>query len=139
MDEPQFYLPNNAVLVVAPMDAQDSSLVVDNIRNMRGAWRAARQPVLDHATHRPFGETAVKSRLRREGLNCLVLVGGFTENSLKGTLANLGDSRFETYVVTDAIIETDFNAEYFAGVLTTREVLCALAPEHEPSRAACAY
>lgn len=134
MDE-QFYLPNNAVLVVAPVAGDARSRIAMNITAMRDAWRAARQPVLDHAADGRFDAADMKTRLRREGLNCLVLAGGFTKSSLNAALEKFGKSRFEAYVVNDAIC----GVEHFApasGCLTAEEAIGALAPDHEPSRAA---
>ena len=138
MVDQQFYLPNNAVLVAAPvaegMAACAEPEVVANIRAMRMAWGAARQPVLDCAADGLSDEAGLKARLRREGLNCLVLAGGFTENSLAAAVETFGNSRFETYVVTDAVTGAD-RYEDGGELLTAREAIGALAPDHEPSRA----
>ena len=139
MVDQQFYLPNNAVLVVAPV-AEDMaggarSCIAMNIAAMCDAWRAARQPVLDHAADGRLDTADLKARLRREGLNCLVLAGGFTKSSLNAALEKFGKSGFEAYVVNDAIC----GVEHFApasGCLTVEEAIGALAPDHEPSRAA---
>jgi len=73
-----------------------------------------------------FEGTGLRARLRREGLNCLVLAGGFTKGSLAATLGAADKSGFETYVVKDA-----------AGTHAAADTDCATARATDAILAAC--
>jgi len=163
----RFYLPNNAVLVLAslsPLGGADGSLgdamVLENMRALLAAWRAGQRPLMH--LHNAVGsaglapvrsgeavlrrqpadrvdDLALKSRLRHEGLNCLVWVGGDAAPILAPTTGKGCMFGFEIYVVSDATVSDAVAYEYDVNTLTTRQTLEALAPGHEPSRSRNAF
>lgn len=129
----QTYLPRNTVLVFfGPilLDCDECNAVSRvNAARLMSLWRARRLPLLH--VERPSGvaltavsgdihpepgenvmrsgstdvfrTTGLRGQLRREGLNCLLLVGDNTENSIGRSAISAGKFGFEAYVVSDGI------------------------------------
>ncbi|MFT6581323.1 MAG: nicotinamidase-related amidase [Alphaproteobacteria bacterium] len=136
------------------------AMVHNNVRALLAAWRAGQRPLMHlRDAHDGAGlglamsgeailrrqpanyddDNALKSRLRREGLNCLVWVGGDAAPVLAPTTGKACMFGFEIYVVSDAIEGVPVACGYDINTRTTRQTLEALAPDHEPSRSSGAY
>jgi hypothetical protein len=163
----RFYLPNNAVLVLGSwstaggvVESPRAEMVHNNMRALLAAWRAGQRPLMHlYGTHDGGGldlatsseavlrrqpansmdDLALKSRLRREGLNCLVCVGEVSASLLAPRFGKDCMFGFEIYVVSDATASAAMAYGHDVNTLTTRQTLAALAPDHEPSRSSGAF
>jgi len=85
---------------------------------------AAGETVIPKRTNSAFIGTDLEQRLRKSGIQMLVIVGVSTNNSVEATVRMAGNLGFDTYLVSDACFT--FARRDFQGRLRTAEEVHAM-------------
>lgn len=104
-------------------ESQSGFEIKDELKPIKG------EAVIKKSVHSAFIGTDLKERLKKQGLNSLVIIGMTTNHCVSTTTRMAGDYGFETFLISDATATFDregINGEKFSAEIIHQTALANL-------------